>query len=59
MQKIGKALAILVIACLIIIIPILSHHAVQDYGVRKDVALFYSAACFTLISIIISTMFEI
>ena len=55
MQKIGRVLAILIILCLVITIPLLSYHAVKDYGVRKDVALFYSAACFTLIAIIIST----
>ena len=55
MQKIANIVAFLVFSFVIIMTPILSHYAVKDYGVRKDVALFYSAACFTLISIIIST----
>jgi len=55
MRKTANLLALIVFFLIIFLIPILSYYAVKDYGVRKDVALFYSAAAFTLIAVIIST----
>mmetsp|Transcript_46393 Transcript_46393/g.68503 ORF Transcript_46393/g.68503 Transcript_46393/m.68503 type:complete len:451 (+) Transcript_46393:292-1644(+) len=54
MNRLGYALAIVTFVLLIIFIPIYTVHAIRDRGVREDLAAFYSAGAFVILTVPIS-----